>query len=94
MTNHITFVQFWAALQRKGALALCLALCVLGLAVSAGAQKPTIITFDAPGAGTEAGQGTNACGITPEGAIIGWYVDGNNVYSRLPAHSSRHYHQT
>ena len=52
MTNHIAFYQFCSAVRRKGALALCLALCLLGLALSASAQKPRFITFDAPGAGT------------------------------------------
>jgi hypothetical protein len=42
-------------------------------------QEPTIITFDAPGAGTGAGQGTTPNGIDSRGAIIGWYVDGGNV---------------
>ena len=50
-TNHIAFVRVCSAVRRKGALALCLALCMLGLALSASAQKkPSIITFDAPGA--------------------------------------------
>ncbi len=56
---------------------LCLAVCMLGLGVSAGAQKGHIITFDPSDAGKGAGQGTNAWGITPQGAIIGWYVDGS-----------------
>ncbi len=57
----------------------CLAVCMLGLIVPVHAQKPAIITFDAPGAGTDAGQGTNPWAITPQGAIIGWYVDGDNA---------------
>lgn len=42
----------------------------------------TITTFDAPGAGTAAGQGTFitfADGINPEGAIAGAYADASNV---------------
>jgi hypothetical protein len=39
MTNHITFYQFCSAVRRKAALALCVALCMLGLGLSASAQK-------------------------------------------------------
>lgn len=42
-------------------------------------HKPKIITFDAPGAGTGAGQGTTLNGIDSRGAIFGWYVDAGNV---------------
>jgi hypothetical protein len=81
MTNHITFYQFCLAVRRKGALALCLALCVLGLGLSATAQEPTIlITINPPGAGTDAWQGTQGPGINPAGAITGFYSDSNNVY--------------
>ena len=38
-----------------------------------------IITFDAPNAGTGAGQGTSPLGINREGAITGYYIDANNV---------------
>jgi hypothetical protein len=37
---------------------VCAAICLLWLGVPATAQRPTIITFDAPGAGTGAYQGT------------------------------------
>ena len=37
--------------------------------------RPTIITFDAPGAGTGPGQGTLAFAINPEGLITGLYID-------------------
>jgi hypothetical protein len=50
MTNHASFVQFWATLRRKGELALCLTLCILGLSVSGSAKGPTYITIDAPAA--------------------------------------------
>ena len=80
MTNHINFTQFWAAVRRKGTLALCLVLCILGLGLSASAQVPTIITFEAPGAGTGAGQGTIALGNDAQGAIMGSYIDASNVY--------------
>lgn len=45
------------------------------LAVQASAQ--TFVKFDAPGAGMGAGQGTNPWGISAQGTIIGWYVDGD-----------------
>ena len=42
--------------------------------------KPDIITFDAPGAGTAAGQGTFGLGMTPSQAIEGFYIDGNGAF--------------
>jgi hypothetical protein len=78
MTNHITFAQFCSAVLRNGSLALCLAVCTLGLGLSATAQ--TITTFDAPGAGTAAGQGTFGLGMTPSQAIEGFYIDGNGAF--------------
>jgi hypothetical protein len=39
-----------------------------------------IATFDAPGAGAAAGQGTFALGINEAGVIAGSYLDANNVY--------------
>ena len=83
MTNHITFTKFWRALRRKAALAICLAVCMLGLALSAMAQRLRIIEYDAPGAGTSAGLGTQAPGINPAGAITGLYSDANNVMHGL-----------
>ena len=47
----------------------------------------TIVTFDAPGAGTGQFQGTLVAGITPAGVITGGYFDTNNVehtYVRAP----------
>jgi hypothetical protein len=38
-----------------------------------------VITFDVPGAGTGAGQGTFGTSNTPSGSVAGSYVDGNNV---------------
>src|SRR5262245_42635655 len=38
-------------------------------------SQPTIITFDAPGAGTGPGQGTLAFAINPAGTISGRYAD-------------------
>jgi hypothetical protein len=44
------------------------------------APNGTITTFDAPGAGTGPGQGTDTAGITAARAIAGYYIDGSNVY--------------
>lgn len=73
-------VKVYQVVRRSMAWAmLCLAVCMLGVGVSAGAQKGTIITFDVPEAGTGPGQGTTPGGIDPSGAIIGNYVDAGNV---------------
>jgi hypothetical protein len=60
-------------------IALCLVLCTLGLglSVNAGGTQTTITKFDAPGAGTAAGQGTFPSGINPSGAITGFIRDAN-----------------
>ena len=81
MRSRFAFGQFGAASRGKGALALCLALCTLGLGLSAKAQdrKATIITFDAPGAGTGTFQGTIPEDINPAGVITGVYSDANFV---------------
>ena len=42
-------------------------------------KKQQIITFDAPGAGTRAGQGTFPVDVNPSGAIAGLYADASNV---------------
>jgi hypothetical protein len=39
----------------------------------------TFATFDAPGAGTAAGQGTRPSTNNQEGTVTGWWVDGNNL---------------
>ena len=44
------------------------------------AQKPTIIAFNAPGAGTGAGQGTLGFDINSSGVIVGEYLDANGVF--------------
>jgi hypothetical protein len=75
MTNHSALYRFCSALRRKGALALCLALCMLGLGLSASAQQGTFITIDAPGAY----QGTYASAISAAGDITGYYQDINGV---------------
>ena len=52
-------------------------LCTLGLGLSVNADGTTITTFDAPGAGTGADQGTTGFGINPAGAITGFMRDAN-----------------
>ena len=42
-----------------------------------------IRTFDVPGAGTGAGQGTVPYDNNPAGAIAGYYVDASNAYHGL-----------
>jgi hypothetical protein len=44
------------------------------------APDGTITTFDAPGAGTGAFQGTFTSQNNPGDAITGFYIDANNVY--------------
>jgi probable HAF family extracellular repeat protein len=77
MTNHITFAQFCSAVRRKGALALCLAFCTLGLGSTASAEKARIITFNAPNSGTVANTGTQAAGINFFGTVTGNVTDNN-----------------
>ena len=43
------------------------------------ASDGTFTTFDAPGAGTGAGQGTFAGDINPSGTIAGFYIDASGV---------------
>ena len=61
-------------------LVLCLTLSFLGLGLSANAQEGMFITFDAPGAGTAAFEGTLPFSINPAGEITGYYVDAGGVY--------------
>jgi hypothetical protein len=66
----------------RAPMALCVVLCtlVLRLSVNAGGTKTTtIITFDAPGAGTAAFQGTIAFGVNASGAITGYIRDANDA---------------
>src|SRR6266511_6099345 len=49
------------------------------LAISIPLSAQTITTFDAPGAGTGAFQGTYATNLDPSGTIIGFSRDANNV---------------
>ena len=43
------------------------------------AKHGDITTFDAPGAGTGASQGTEPLANNPAGAVTGFYIDANNV---------------
>jgi hypothetical protein len=58
-----------------------LGLLMLGLVLTASAQKASIITFDAPGADTKPGDnnGTYSSGINASGAITGSYQDTSNA---------------
>jgi hypothetical protein len=42
-------------------------------------ENGVITTFDAPGAGTGAGQGTQSFAISPGGELTGFYFDGTNA---------------
>jgi len=87
MKKQLAFTQFYAALGRKGALALCLALCMLGLGLSVNAEhgKAGITTFDVGGAGTGAGQGTQPLAINPAGAITGLFCDPSTCHGFVRA---------
>ena len=78
MMDRLAITRFLALARRKGTLALCLALCALGLSATAHAQK--IITFNAPGAGTGVFQGTYGSAVNLFGSITGNYIDSSNVY--------------
>jgi hypothetical protein len=59
---------------------LVVVLCTLGISLSVNAGgTTTITTFDAPGAGTTAGQGTFPSGMNPSGAIVGFTRDTNSA---------------
>jgi hypothetical protein len=63
----------------RGVLLVVLCTFGLGHSVNAGGGNTTITTFDAPGAGTAAGQGTIAFAINLSGAIAGFTRDANNA---------------
>src|SRR6266511_6078503 len=52
---------------------------LVALAISIPLSAQTITTFDAPGAGTGAFQGTYALNIDPSGTTIGFSRDANDV---------------
>jgi len=51
----------------------------LGLSATTNDRRTTFTTFDAPGAGTGPGQGTDCTAINPQGRITGFYVDMSDV---------------
>ena len=55
------------------------AIVLVALAMSIPLSAQTVTTFDAPGAGTGALQGTYATNINPSGTIIGFSRDANDV---------------
>src|SRR5437667_337320 len=81
-TKNMTALHSRKSIGRlRSTLAVCLTLATLGLGLSADAQarNTTFITFDAPGAGTGAFQGTFALDINQAGAIAGETTDASNV---------------
>lgn len=50
------------------------------LAFAAQASAERIITIDAPGAGTDTGQGTQGNAVNSEGAVAGWYLDADSLW--------------
>jgi hypothetical protein len=79
-TCKLTIARAAALARGNAALMVCLALSTVGLCRSATAGESTIITFNAPGAGTSSGQGTFAYSINQQGTIAGFYLDKSNVY--------------
>ena len=72
---RLNFAPYFRSARRSTArTVLCLAVCLLGLCISASAQNGRIITFEVPGAA-----GTWGEGIIAGGAIIGYYGDANWV---------------
>lgn len=78
-TKLFILTPFSSAVLRRGVLALCLPLCILGAALPATATASEIQTFDVPGAGTGPYQGTTGVQINWAGTIAGNFIDGNNV---------------
>ena len=81
MRKRLGFAQFDAEVLPKGTVALCLALCGLGLVLSANAQQAKFIEFDVPGAchpsvgcSTADFPPVNPSAINPEGAVTGSYA--------------------
>src|ERR1700737_1659325 len=81
MTTHPLFAApIFPMTRRNARLPLFfLALCTLGLSLSASAQKSAFITFDPPGSIVE----TIPTSMNPSGAITGWYFDGNIFHGFL-----------
>src|SRR5271165_4949344 len=80
--SSIIFAAFCSAIRGKGAFVLYLALCMLGLGSTASAQKPRIVSFDAPSADLTPGDynGTYPSGINAWGVIAGSYQSADTVF--------------
>ena len=68
--------SIYSSLSRGIRGVLLVVLCTLGLGRSVNAGGTTITTFDAPGAGTGADQGSIPLGNNNTGAITGESIDG------------------
>lgn len=88
-TNPTVSCRSIAAARAKKMRALCFGTCALAIVIVASAGEPAarFITFDAPGAGTGAFQGTGCFAVTDcsvvlnnWGALTGYYLDANNVF--------------
>ena len=68
-------------MKRIGFLMLILFTCMAPAAWphSHDSSQPQIVTFDPPGAGTAAGQGTYVNGINSQGSVMGWFIDASYV---------------
>src|SRR6266480_5554045 len=93
MTTHLTNI-FTSARLLAATMTSILLLGILAPTASSGTSdgflnfsnkpfvraEPTITTFDAPGAGTGPGQGTQPFAINPAGLSTGFYLDAGDVY--------------
>ena len=80
MTTRKSFMRVTSRLRELMAWGMLFpALCMLTLGVSAIAQQPTIMTIDAPGAGTSIGLGTEGIAINSAGQIAGLYAGYSNA---------------
>jgi hypothetical protein len=82
MKTRISFMRLRWYGNRRNCVAWGMvspALCMLTLGISAIAQQPTIMTIDAPGAGTSIGYGTEGIAINSAGQIAGLYAGYSNA---------------
>jgi hypothetical protein len=63
----------------RASAALVLSTLILVVAATTGATAQTFTTFEAPGSGNGAGQGTVGSGINTAGDIAGYYLDASTV---------------
>lgn len=76
MTKNSDAARARFRMLREAVMAVCIAFCFPGLAVSASAQAPKIISFDVPASN---GNGTVPIGVNLAGTITGWYWDASGV---------------